>query len=105
MFEQSPDRQTLIARDNDMLRVESCLVKYKAVELRGDIGVGKSVFLDYTVAWWKSTRLVEIVISVDIFREGICSAASMGGKIVHRLFHYLQGASLSPPRIWLLFAG
>ncbi|KAH0591658.1 hypothetical protein MHUMG1_10606 [Metarhizium humberi] len=55
----------LIGRDYDMFRLESYLAKHKAVELCGNIGVGKSSLIGTE---WHSTTFAEVEFSWDLHR-------------------------------------
>lgn len=63
---QPRHESTLLGRDNDLLRLECCLVQNRAVELIGQPGVGSSTLLEHAAQWWKSTKLIRSVQRFDL---------------------------------------
>ena len=49
----------LVGRDNDLLRLETCLLRHRCVEVNGPPGVGTTSLLKHAVAWWMHTKLIK----------------------------------------------
>lgn len=60
------DSSAEINRDFDMYRLEAELSRAKAIQLYGELGVGKTAFLGVANKWWKRTRFITISLSWDL---------------------------------------
>jgi hypothetical protein len=83
----------LIGRNFDILRLESFLAKYKAVEVTGELGVGKSSFIESAAKWLKSTKFVNKFIICDISRENITDVGSLTEWILAELSSFSKALS------------
>ena len=89
-----PD-SALLGRDNDLVRLEMCLVDNRCIELSGQPGVGSSTLLDHAVLWWMSTKLVNSVRRIDVARASLRGAENIG--------EWAQEQVLRKPLVYVLF--
>ena len=58
---------TIVGRNFDLAVLESkLLLQSNVLELRGEIGIGKSGFVSHVASWWKRTKFVDSIAIVDL---------------------------------------
>ena len=88
--------ETLFGRSFDLAVFESkLLLSSNLLELRGDMGVGKTFFLTHSIEWWKQTRLVNSAVYVDL--ESCLSPTSE--TIIDNILNVLLGRIPQPPSL------
>ncbi|OJJ08814.1 hypothetical protein ASPVEDRAFT_34944 [Aspergillus versicolor CBS 583.65] len=82
---------TPVGRDFDILRLEKVLCERQVVYLHGLPGAGKTCLLQYVSALWQQTRFVDAVVTVDLVKEKIDSAADFADLVLNQLLqNYAQ---------------